>query len=236
MDPAHTTAHHLPSREDFQILADVFRLLDDPTRLNIFLTLCHGEDCVISLASRLNISSPALAHHLKLLRDGGLITSRRSGKEVYYTAADTEEVNTLHHAIEQIMKVSCPMRHEHFCRHAARTPGELSGQEQVFLDIHDYLIAHLDQRITIEELSHRFLMNTTTLKNGFKALYGTSIAAHIKEHRLEAAAGLLAGSDKSVHEIAVSVGYTSQSKFSSSFYERYQCYPLDYRKTHRSRS
>ena len=233
MNSRPDSGKHTPSDEDYQILSEIFKLLNDPTRLRIFLALCHEEKCVMDLAGDLSISSPALSHHLRLLKDGGLIVSRRIGKEVFYTAADTEESRTLHHAIEQIMKVSCPQRQKTLCSHNGLAEHSLSEQEKTFLEIHDYLVSHLDQRITIEELSRRFLMNTTTLKNGFKAVYGTSIAAHIREHRLEAAAELLLRTDRSVHEIALSVGYSSQSKFSAAFFERFHTYPLDYRKSSR---
>ncbi len=54
------------------------------------------------------------------------------------------------------------------------------------------LLSDLGQRRTIEELSKRYLMNPSTLKDVFKFVYGQPIAAHMKEHRLERAALLLA--------------------------------------------
>ena len=47
-------------------------------------------------------------HILKLLRSGGLIVSRREGKEVYYKAADTEAAHLLHRMIEQVVHLTCP--------------------------------------------------------------------------------------------------------------------------------
>jgi len=226
----HTHNNHIPTDRDFQTLADLFKLLDDPTRLQIFLKLCHTEECVIDLASILEISSPALSHHLKLLKSANLIVSTREGKEVYYTAADTEVARTLHHAIEQIMQVSCPAHREALCGHEEHMLDNLTEHEEVFQEIHDYLVAHISERITIEELSKHFLMNTTTLKEGFKSVYGTSIAAHIKEHRMEKAAEYLTGTEMNVSEIAQLVGYTNASKFSTSFQETYGFLPLDYRK------
>lgn len=54
------------------------------------------------------MSSPAVSHHLKQLRSAGLIVNRREGKEVYYTAADTEQVRLLHQMIEELVKIACP--------------------------------------------------------------------------------------------------------------------------------
>ena len=54
------------------------------------------------------MSSPAVSHHLKQLKAAGLIVSRREGKEVYYRAADTPQVQLLHHMIEHLMELACP--------------------------------------------------------------------------------------------------------------------------------
>ena len=71
---------HLPNIEEFQTTADIFKQLSDPTRIRIFWILCHCEECVINIASMMEMSSPAVAHHLRLLRSSGLIESRRDGK------------------------------------------------------------------------------------------------------------------------------------------------------------
>ena len=96
--------------------------------------------------------------------------------------------------------------------------------------IHDQLLQHMEQRITIEELSRQFLINPTTLKNAFKSVYGTSIAAHIKEHRMRQAARMLIESNMNIAEIAQAVGYDSQSKFATAFKAYFKVLPREYRK------
>ena len=93
---------------DFQAIADVFRQLGDPTRVRIFWLLCHCEECVVNISAMMDISSPAVSHHLRPLRNSGLIVSRREGKEVYYRAADTAQSRLLHQMIEQVMAIACP--------------------------------------------------------------------------------------------------------------------------------
>ena len=100
---------HIPSSDNFNLLADLFRQLGDGTRLRLFWLLCHCEECVTNLSAMMQMSSPALSHHLRLLKDAGLITSRRSGKEVYYRAADTLTAQTLHASMESLMTIACPM-------------------------------------------------------------------------------------------------------------------------------
>ena len=103
-------------------------------------------------------------------------------------------------------------------------------QIHIVRKIHDQLTQHMEQRTTIEELSRQYLINPTTLKTVFKSIYGTSLAAHIKEHRMEQAAQLLRESRMSIAEIAKAVGYDSQSKFTLAFKAFFQCLPTEYRK------
>ena len=102
--------HHVPSVDDFQTVADIFKQLGDGSRIRIFWLLCHCEECVINLSAMVDMSSPAVSHHLKQLTAGGLIVSRRDGKEVYYRAADTERAQLLHHMIEALVKIACPSK------------------------------------------------------------------------------------------------------------------------------
>ena len=98
----------IPKTEDFQNLSDVFRLLGDSSRLRIFWILCHCEECVINISAMMEMSSPAVSHHLKMLKASKLIVSRRDGKEVYYQAAHTEQAELLHHMIETLLAITCP--------------------------------------------------------------------------------------------------------------------------------
>ncbi|MCI9657646.1 MAG: winged helix-turn-helix transcriptional regulator [Lachnospiraceae bacterium] len=98
----------IPKTEDFQNLSDVFRLLGDSSRLRIFWILCHCEECVINISAMMEMSSPAVSHHLKMLKASKLIVSRRDGKEVYYQAAHTEQAELLHQMIETLLAITCP--------------------------------------------------------------------------------------------------------------------------------
>ena len=69
-----------PGTEEFSTVADVFKKLDDPSRLKIFWLLCHCEECVIDLSAMVGMSSPAVSHHLRQLRESGLLVSRRVGR------------------------------------------------------------------------------------------------------------------------------------------------------------
>lgn len=120
MTEKHLPHNHIQSQEaaklsgqlerigDFQIVSEVFKQLADSSRVRIFWLLCHCEECVINISALVDMSSPAVSHHLRQLKISGLIVSRREGKEVYYRASDTEESQLLHRTIERIMTISCP--------------------------------------------------------------------------------------------------------------------------------
>ena len=104
-------------------------------------------------------------------------------------------------------------------------------QTAIIQQMHDFLIDHVQQRYTIEELSHRFLINTSTLKSAFKAVYGMPIAAYMKEYRMQQAMIMLQDPALSIAEIAARLGYESQSKFARAFKDCAGILPRDYRKT-----
>ena len=108
--PMEQELQNMPSVENFQTLSDIFKQLGDGSRLRIFWLLCHCEECVVNLSAMVGMSSPAVSHHLKLLRAAGLIINRRAGKEVYYTAANTQQAQLLHHMIEDLVVIACPSK------------------------------------------------------------------------------------------------------------------------------
>ena len=56
---------NIAKTEDFQIVADLFKVLGDNSRVRIFWLLCHCEECVINISSMMDMSSPAVSHHLR---------------------------------------------------------------------------------------------------------------------------------------------------------------------------
>lgn len=75
-------------------LAATFSALGDATRVRIILALSISDLCVCDLAALLHMTSPAVSHHLRLLRDLRLVRGRRRGKMVYY-ALDDDHIERL---------------------------------------------------------------------------------------------------------------------------------------------
>ncbi len=106
--PESLPPEHIPRVEELQTVSVLFKQLSDASRLRIFWLLCHCEACGTELAAIVEMTPPAVAHHLRLLRSSHLLVSRREGKEVYYRAADTAQAQALHHMIEEMVEISCP--------------------------------------------------------------------------------------------------------------------------------
>ena len=98
----------LSETEGFDSVARILSQMVDGNRIRIFWLLCHYEACVINISYIMGMPSPAVSHHLRSLKESGLIESRRVGKEVYYKAVDSREVMFLHHMVEELMEITCP--------------------------------------------------------------------------------------------------------------------------------
>lgn len=70
-----------------QTLAPIFKALGDPVRLRLFsLVAAANEACVCELIGAFAVSAPTISHHLKVLREAGLVDAERRGTWVYYRA------------------------------------------------------------------------------------------------------------------------------------------------------
>ncbi len=68
--------------------SNMFKVLGDPTKLDILFTLQECSLCVSELVSLLGFSQSLISHQLKILRDSNFVTTSRKGNKVYYTLAD----------------------------------------------------------------------------------------------------------------------------------------------------
>jgi ArsR family transcriptional regulator len=75
------------SMAEAEQMSVLFKAIADPVRLRLVsLIACHegGEACVCDLTSAFDLTGPTISHHLKVLREAGLINSQRRGTWVYY--------------------------------------------------------------------------------------------------------------------------------------------------------
>jgi ArsR family transcriptional regulator len=92
----------VPDEADSARLATAFRALGDPVRLrllSLLLTARGGQVCACDLVDPLHRSQPTVSHHLKVLRDAGLVTARRSGTNIWYSV-EHQQLDTLRHVLQ----------------------------------------------------------------------------------------------------------------------------------------
>lgn len=75
-------------------LADLFKVFGDTTRMRIMYALLSGELCVCEISEKLCMTSSAISHQLKVLKQNNLVANRREGKTIYYFLAD-DHVRTI---------------------------------------------------------------------------------------------------------------------------------------------
>ena len=84
--------------DDAEVLASRFKALADPTRVAIVNRLAAGECCVCDLNAAFELSQPTISHHLRVLREAGLVESSRRGTWAYYRLVP-ESVQQLRHTL-----------------------------------------------------------------------------------------------------------------------------------------
>ena len=84
-----------PQQEGVVCLSGRFNILGAKTRINILWALDNHEMCVCDIANALNMTKSSISHQLAILRENGIVRSRKDGKEVYYTL-DDEHIKKLY--------------------------------------------------------------------------------------------------------------------------------------------
>ena len=78
----------LPDEETLYDLAELFKIFGDSTRIRILYVLFEAEVCVCDLAEALNMTTSAISHQLRILKQNKLVKSRRQGKSIFYSLDD----------------------------------------------------------------------------------------------------------------------------------------------------
>lgn len=100
--PRHAIANLTTPRQ----CAAALKAMGDETRLRILESLLLGEKCVTDLTSVLHCSQPHVSHHLRILRDAGLVEGHRHGKQVCYRVEPTVQ-RVMKSRGEQVLDFGC---------------------------------------------------------------------------------------------------------------------------------
>lgn len=94
---------------DYSEAAELFKAMGDAHRLAILATLARAEDevCVCDFTAGLPLNQPTVSHHLRILRESGLVTCERRGTWVYYRLTESARA-AVRAAIDAIFSVKVP--------------------------------------------------------------------------------------------------------------------------------
>lgn len=102
-------------------------------------------------------------------------------------------------------------------------------QAEIAKKVCKYLTEHMDDKITLAQLSEFVHISGTQIKNSFKGVYGVSFYSYIRRQKMQAAGLMLHHSDSTILEIAGRFGYDNGSKFAAAFKAVMGMTPSEYR-------
>ena len=103
-------------------------------------------------------------------------------------------------------------------------------QIQATKAIREYLISHLDEKVSLEQLAKKARLNLSVFYLVFSHIYGDTPYSHLKKYKMNLAAQWLSEGKIKIGDIALELGYSNASKFSKAFQSVYGILPKDYRK------
>lgn len=103
-------------------------------------------------------------------------------------------------------------------------------QIQTTKAIREYLISHLDEKVSLEQLAKEAHLNLSVFHLVFSHIYGDTPYAYLKKYKMNLAAQWLSEDKMKIGDIALELGYSNASKFAKAFQSVYGMLPKDYRK------
>ena len=92
----------MPDEELLYDLAELYKVFVDSTRIRILYVLFEAEMCVCDIAQVLSMTTSAISHQLKVLKQAHLVKYRREGKTVFYSLSDDHVRSILDQGLEHI--------------------------------------------------------------------------------------------------------------------------------------
>ena len=95
-------AEQMPNEEILFDLSELFKVFGDSTRIRILYCLFESEMCVYDIATLLGMTQSAISHQLSVLKKNKLVKSRREGKNIIYSRADTHVRTIINQGVEHV--------------------------------------------------------------------------------------------------------------------------------------
>ncbi len=101
-DIVDRVSSEMPDEDALFDLSELFKVFGDSTRIRILYCLFESEMCVCDIATLLNMTQSAISHQLSVLKKSKLVKSRRSGKIVFYSLADSHVRTIIDQGMEHV--------------------------------------------------------------------------------------------------------------------------------------
>ncbi len=95
----------MPPEEPIDDVAELFRVFGDSTRARIICALTKHEMCVCDIAALLGMTSSAISHQLRILKNSRIVKNRRSGKTVFYKLDDDHIDKIFDMAFQHVIEI-----------------------------------------------------------------------------------------------------------------------------------
>jgi DNA-binding transcriptional ArsR family regulator len=102
MDNVNMVKAAMIKEEEAIRLAEVFKVLGDPTRIKIIYSLSKCQMCVCDIAETLGMTQSAISHQLRTLRDLRLVRYKKDGKSVFYSLDDDHILQLFNQGMEHV--------------------------------------------------------------------------------------------------------------------------------------
>lgn len=94
----------MPGEDVLIDLSELFKVFGDSTRIRILFSLFDGEMCVNDVAEVLSYGQSAVSHQLRILKNAGLVKSRRDGKQILYSLADEHVRMIINQGMDHVLE------------------------------------------------------------------------------------------------------------------------------------
>lgn len=94
--------NEMPNEDVLFDLSELFKVFGDSTRIRILYCLFASEMCVCDIATLLSMTQSAISHQLSVLKKNKLVKSRRDGKTMFYSLADSHVRTILDQGVEHV--------------------------------------------------------------------------------------------------------------------------------------
>ena len=187
-----------------------------------FRALCHD-------LGNLNLSMKMVGERMKAAAGVRSVTVSPWSRAVFYALKRLPQAEQGHYCILktfELLYLICSQEQE-----GTVCEQEAGGSTMtVATGMKNYMEEHMDEKLTITELSHRFHLSRTACKSAFRSCFGQPIHSWLLDRRMEKAAELLEKTKMPILQVAQAVGYTGVSQFNVAFRQRYGKSPREYRK------